>query len=136
MLVVLVLIGAFIYFFWKKWKSKKNSSIKSKILNEKINEIKKSKNSENDFKNRKSSKLFQSVENPPDIISINPPLNKYEESIDKYICSFDKCPNKEKGIKCHKCSRCQLVRYCSSGCQRAHWSEHKSKCLASNKKND
>jgi hypothetical protein len=39
-------------------------------------------------------------------------------------------------LKCDKpestmiCSKCDNARYCSAECQRAHWADHKIKCLA------
>ena len=35
------------------------------------------------------------------------------------------------GVKLRLCAGCRGVRYCSDGCQRAHWSAHKAACRAS-----
>jgi hypothetical protein len=32
-----------------------------------------------------------------------------------------------------RCSRCKAVKYCSKGCQRTHWAEHKITCKKSTK---
>lgn len=42
----------------------------------------------------------------------------------KYTCFF--CKNKCSNIKV--CGNCKKVRYCSVGCQKKDWENHKSKC--------
>ncbi|TFK71924.1 hypothetical protein BDN72DRAFT_837130 [Pluteus cervinus] len=44
-----------------------------------------------------------------------------------YRCSW--CSNPSAVLR--KCSGCAKTRYCDSGCQRSHWSEHKRACVAS-----
>lgn len=36
------------------------------------------------------------------------------------------CESTDKPLK--MCKGCMMVSYCSTGCQREHWKEHKSKC--------
>eukprot|EP00747_Dinoflagellata_sp_TGD_P166433 gnl/TRDRNA2_/TRDRNA2_189211_c0_seq1.p1 gnl/TRDRNA2_/TRDRNA2_189211_c0~~gnl/TRDRNA2_/TRDRNA2_189211_c0_seq1.p1 ORF type:complete len:232 (-),score=48.65 gnl/TRDRNA2_/TRDRNA2_189211_c0_seq1:38-733(-) len=43
--------------------------------------------------------------------------------------AYDLCKICAKQARFH-CSRCRQVRYCSSSCQQAHWSQHKVVCEA------
>jgi len=60
---------------------------------------------------------------------------KYEEvkSITKIgVCYNIKCPipyGEVERSKTMYCSRCRCVTYCSHGCQKAHWAQHKPVCV-------
>jgi hypothetical protein len=41
-------------------------------------------------------------------------------------CGNSKCSN----VGNKRCSRCHIKLYCSSECQKKHWKDHKSKCIA------
>ena len=43
-----------------------------------------------------------------------------------YPCGNDDCENVGIGYK--KCGRCNVQRYCSKQCQKAHWKKHKRAC--------
>ncbi|KAF9480921.1 hypothetical protein BDN70DRAFT_876939 [Pholiota conissans] len=47
------------------------------------------------------------------------------DNLTLYRCSW--CGNPSAALK--KCSKCEKTRYCDSGCQRLHWSEHKKTCV-------
>lgn len=42
------------------------------------------------------------------------------------VCANPAC--RKTGVKLLTCSRCKHVKYCSGGCQRAHWKAHKCNC--------
>ncbi|KAF9480919.1 hypothetical protein BDN70DRAFT_912470 [Pholiota conissans] len=46
------------------------------------------------------------------------------ENVTLYRCSW--CGNPSAALK--KCGGCEKTRYCDSGCQKLHWSEHKKTC--------
>eukprot|EP00985_Skeletonema_marinoi_P018048 scaffold10022_cov156-Skeletonema_marinoi.AAC.5 len=60
--------------------------------------------------------------------------NKYDEV--KSIAKIGVCYNPECSVPLEKversktmyCSRCRCVTYCSNGCQKAHWAQHKPVC--------
>ena len=43
-------------------------------------------------------------------------------------CIGDTLPNGKRLRKLRKCGGCRWARYCSTACQRHHWSHHKEKC--------
>ncbi|KAB2571060.1 putative egl nine 1 protein [Lasiodiplodia theobromae] len=69
------------------------------------------------------------IKRHPDQIGVNFPnpvfSAKYETAEDEEICA--KCSKKE-GVKLKTCAKCLRIKYCSSECQREHWTEHKKEC--------
>ena len=85
----------------------------------------------------------------------NPPLNPYKSGENEFahntlvaarLCAncnnfeLSKSDSKKKGLELNelarrfkRCSRCLVVYYCSSLCQKKHWKEHKKHCVASKK---
>ena len=43
-------------------------------------------------------------------------------------CTLSDKNTAPSGIKLKQCTACYSVRYCSVGCQRSHWREHKKEC--------
>lgn len=40
------------------------------------------------------------------------------------------CPNKDKNVPVHACSRCKQDFYCSRDCQKKSWGTHKHRCIS------
>ncbi|KAF8067865.1 hypothetical protein FPV67DRAFT_1562105 [Lyophyllum atratum] len=53
---------------------------------------------------------------------LHPKVNT--NAVQLYRCSF--CGNPSAVLR--KCSGCAKTRYCDSGCQKSHWTEHKKSC--------
>ena len=51
-------------------------------------------------------------------------IESKEESVEENICSNKNCSNKGTLM----CSRCKKQYYCSSGCQKLDWSNHRKEC--------
>ena len=60
-------------------------------------------------------------------------LSAKKSVVDKMVCAHCEKPKEDfdKDFKFKKCGRCQSVYYCSSDCQRQHWTEggHRSLCV-------
>lgn len=60
------------------------------------------------------------------------PKRTTSSSVDaRRVCANPPCSSVESGsIKFPKCSRCKKVAYCSVGCQKPHWKQHKLFCVS------
>ncbi len=68
-------------------------------------------------------KYFESV------VESGPPKGTLNSNVPGICAQCGKAEDTHQ-IKLKKCSRCQMVRYCSVNCQRIHWlAGHKSECV-------
>ena len=65
------------------------------------------------------------VRNAFGISSMSKIIQKYATKLEKKGCAY--CQTLPE--QAFKCSRCRTAIYCSSNCQRAHWSQHKLECI-------
>ena len=68
--------------------------------------------------------LLTAEDPPPNIMELPYWVHFFISCLKENKCSYCKC--RREGLK--KCSKCHLVQYCDSNCQRMHWKTHKPFC--------
>jgi len=51
-------------------------------------------------------------------------------SVSTEVCAFCEESPQRAALTLSRCGRCKQVTYCSAGCQKAHWPQHKKTCQA------